>query len=160
MPAAGTSFDILDEANLTGTFTSVQLPSLNGDLAWVTTQLYTTGVITVILKGDFNYDGVVDAADYILWRHSYGHLVAPYTNGDGDGNGFVSPEDYQIWQANFGHSVGTGLGSSATVPEPAASVLVLIGMAIVVSTFGSRLNRAGSKQFPTSRLTPTLMLLF
>jgi hypothetical protein len=52
--------------------------------------------------GDYNVDGVVDAADYAVWRNSLGTHVIPGTGADGDGNGFVDNDDYEIWINNFG----------------------------------------------------------
>jgi T5SS/PEP-CTERM-associated repeat protein len=46
-PKLGDSFDILDWGTLSGAFSSLQLPALGNDLAWDTSQLYTTGVISV-----------------------------------------------------------------------------------------------------------------
>src|SRR5207244_10015880 len=59
-PAEGNSFDILDWGSLSGTFSSIQLPTLSGDLQWNTSQLNTTGTLSVVLLGDFNLDGRVD----------------------------------------------------------------------------------------------------
>ena len=71
-PQAGQSFDILDWGTLIGTFGSLVLPTLEPGLAWNTSQLYTTGVLSVAtaagIPGDFNHNGVVDAADYVAWR--------------------------------------------------------------------------------------------
>ena len=44
------------------------------------------------LAGDFNRDGSVDAADYVVWRR---HL---------SGNSFVDTANYQTWRANFGRT--------------------------------------------------------
>ncbi len=64
--------------------------------------------------GDYNNDGVVDAADYVVWRK----------NDTGGQSG------YDDWRTNFGSSAA-GLGSSATaVPEPAAIVLALVSCLI------------------------------
>jgi hypothetical protein len=71
------------------------------------------------LPGDFNTDGAVDAADYVLWRKN-----------DGTQTG------YDAWRANFGTSLGVGSGQalpsahqlSAAVPEPATLTIILIGM--------------------------------
>jgi len=46
--AAGQVFDILDWKTLSGTFDTVNLPSLSGGLSWDTSQLYTTGELTVV----------------------------------------------------------------------------------------------------------------
>lgn len=45
-PTAGNSFDILDFTTATGTFT-LSLPTLGGGLSWSTSQLLTTGTISV-----------------------------------------------------------------------------------------------------------------
>ena len=46
-PKLGDLFDILDWGTLSGTFSTLQLPALGNNLAWDTSQLYTTGVISV-----------------------------------------------------------------------------------------------------------------
>ena len=46
-PTLGDSFDILDWGTLSGTFSTLQLPALGNNLAWNTSQLYTSGVISV-----------------------------------------------------------------------------------------------------------------
>ncbi|HEY3392377.1 MAG TPA: PEP-CTERM sorting domain-containing protein, partial [Lacipirellulaceae bacterium] len=62
--------------------------------------------------GDHNNDGVVDAADYVVWR----------------ANNFNGQQGYDDWRTNFG-SPGTGSGSgAAAVPEPASLLLVMITM--------------------------------
>ena len=87
-PVAGNSFDILDWGSLAETFASISLPNLSGSLTWDTSRLYTTGVLYVIapgLPGDYNANGVVDAADYIVWRKGLGTI---YTQND-----------YNVWRA-------------------------------------------------------------
>src|SRR5262249_46463761 len=39
------------------------------------------------LAGDYNLDGVVDTADYSVWRDALYSIVTPYSGADGDGNG-------------------------------------------------------------------------
>jgi hypothetical protein len=46
VPTAGNSFDILDFTTATGAFT-LSLPALGGGLSWNTSQLLTTGTISV-----------------------------------------------------------------------------------------------------------------
>jgi hypothetical protein len=74
------------------------------------------------LTGDFNGNGAVDAADYVLWRNG-----GPLANEGGVTPGTATPQDYTTWRANFGRTSGSGsaLGASG-VPEPAAAVLALI----------------------------------
>jgi fibronectin-binding autotransporter adhesin len=63
------------------------------------------------LAGDYNSDGKVDAADYVVWRKN------PTVVGGGD------PIGYNTWRANFGNPPGSGSGSGinsgTSVPEPA-----------------------------------------
>jgi hypothetical protein len=47
-PMAGTSFDLLNWGSLSGGFSEVILPVLPGDFSWDTSNLYTSGVITVV----------------------------------------------------------------------------------------------------------------
>lgn len=60
-------------------------------------------------KGDFNLDGHVDSADYVIWRNNAYHIMtgAKVTDGDGDGDGDVDSADYIVWRANYG-CVGNG----------------------------------------------------
>jgi hypothetical protein len=55
-------------------------------------------------KADFNNDGTVDTADYVIWRKNNGTDVLAGTLGDADGDGYVDDADYQIWRAQFGTS--------------------------------------------------------
>lgn len=71
------------------------------------------------LMGDYNVDGVVDGADYIVWRKTLGSEAL---SADGDHNGVVGPEDYAVWRSNFGAvAAGASLGSS-TVDSSATEV--------------------------------------
>ena len=58
------------------------------------------------LAGDYNDDGVVDAADYTVWRNLFGATLDP--RADGDTNGVVNIDDYNIWKSNFGAVAGAG----------------------------------------------------
>ena len=73
-------------------------------------QLQSPGV-----QGDYNNNGQVDAADYVLWRNG-----GPLTN-EVDTPGTVNAADYTAWRARFGKTSGSGAGADfANVPEPAA----------------------------------------
>lgn len=88
------------------------------------------------LAGDFNYDGLVDIADYTVWRDNLeASGLAPYSAGDADGDGDVDLADYNLWQQNFG-ATATSANASANVaaaPEPNACVLILLAAAGVAS---------------------------
>jgi len=87
-------------------------------------------VLAAGLAGDYNGDGVVDAADYTVWRGSYGQSVIAYSGADGDGDTMIDDDDYGVWRANYGMvAPGGGAGSLNAVPEPASLCLVLMGLA-------------------------------
>jgi hypothetical protein len=65
--------------------------------------------------GDYNQNGEVDAADYVVWRKTLGSAVAPYSGADGDGDGLVDQDDYGVWRAHFGETVGAGAGGELRV---------------------------------------------
>jgi hypothetical protein len=73
------------------------------------------------VTGDYNNNGVVDAADYVLWRNG-----GPLMN-EGATPGTATPEDLTVWRANFGKMSGAGsAAATAAVPEPSTLVLLCI----------------------------------
>lgn len=70
-------------------------------------------------SGDYNNNGVVDAADYVLWRNG-----GPLQN-EVDTPGTVDAADYTAWRARFGNTSGLGL-DAAQVPEPTSGGLLLV----------------------------------
>ncbi|WP_197526616.1 hypothetical protein [Botrimarina colliarenosi] len=78
------------------------------------------------LRGDYNGDGVVNAADYTVWRDQNG-ASGLLLSAEADGDGVVGPADYQVWRDAYG-----GVSAAATaVPEPTAVAMVamLVGSA-------------------------------
>src|SRR5262249_39656686 len=88
------------------------------------------------LVGDYNGDGKVDAADYTVWRDTFGSTTDLRANGDNSGasSGVVDQADYLIWVQNYGAAQAAGL--AASVPEP-ASIMLLTTAA--VGTIAARL---------------------
>jgi fibronectin-binding autotransporter adhesin len=92
-----------------------------GDLAGYT--LLTVGQLPP-LSGDYNADGVVDAADYTVWRDNLGGPAGTLSN-DFDG-GEIGAAQYDTWSALYGSvSAPSALGSNAAVPEPSGGLLAL-----------------------------------
>jgi hypothetical protein len=58
------------------------------------------------LNGDYNHNGIVDAADYTVWRDTLGQSGA-MLDADGDHDGTVNAPDYGIWATNFGATPGS-----------------------------------------------------
>jgi hypothetical protein len=72
--------------------------------------------LTVSLDGDFNGNGVVDAADYVFWRKN-----------DGTATG------YNTWRTNFGRTGAAASGVEvASVPEPTSAVMMAIASILFV----------------------------
>jgi hypothetical protein len=93
------------------------------------------------VPGDYNNNGVVDAADYVLWRNGgtlQNEVATP---------GSVTTEDYDAWRARFGNGgAGAGAGNvaAAAVPEPAGLMLLFLGLAasLVVGRTGPTTGRS------------------
>jgi hypothetical protein len=78
---------------------------------------------------DFNGDGVIDAADYPVWR-KYNPIAtgATQATGDADGDGDNDDDDYLDWVETYGQS-SPGSGGSGAVPDPAGVVMLLMALA-------------------------------
>jgi hypothetical protein len=73
------------------------------------------------VAGDYNNNGVVDAADYVLWRNG-----GPIQNEvSGTTPGSVTPEDYAAWRARFGNNSGAGSAAGGAVPETSTCLMLL-----------------------------------
>jgi autotransporter-associated beta strand protein len=143
VPPAGVSLDILRAlGGINGTFANTSFPNVPG-ITWqlayepLAVRLLVNAAV-INLPGDFNFNGVVDAADYSIWRNSVGATGA--SPADGDGNGIVDNEDYAIWRANFGKTAPPPGSASAlgTIPEPNALVLSCLAAAMLLARRRSR----------------------
>jgi hypothetical protein len=85
------------------------------------------------LAGDYNQDGTVDAADYVVWREN-----------DGPQSG------YDIWRANFGKTAGANAGISAAVPEPPAWALSLGALCLLALGNIRHLGKRGRYEFTSA----------
>jgi hypothetical protein len=80
---------------------------------------------TAILPGDYNNNGVVDAADYVVWRANKGTTNALQNDPAG---GTIGQTQYDQWRSHFGLGSASGTGSGSvinlqTVPEPSSLTL-------------------------------------
>lgn len=79
-------------------------------------------IVSTTLAGDYNDNGVVDTADYSVWRDA---LVSGDLAADGNSDGQVGNLDYQFWWDRF----GTSASSQATaVPEPMSKLIAALFM--------------------------------
>jgi hypothetical protein len=76
------------------------------------------------LAGDYNQDGTVDAADYVVWRKN-----------DGTQTG------YDAWRADFGATAGANTSVSAAVPESTTWALSLGALSLSAFSIRRRTGR-------------------
>jgi mannan endo-1,4-beta-mannosidase len=124
-------------------YSSAQLQALLGDNDIITlNELPTTPWSTSApIPGDYNHNGVVDMADYVVWRKSAGQTGWGLA-ADSDLNGRIDAADFDFWRAHFGQSAGNAAFAGAAVPEPATLMMSALGIVLLVSS---------PRGFPTCR---------
>ena len=119
-----------------------------GDSTTVNLELMGELVATALLQdgqpGDFNQDGRVDAADYVVWRNGLGTTF--------------TQSDYAVWRAHFGETTTSAAMLStqqtvAAVPEPTAWTILAAAM-LVISTCNR--SRMAERCPATPRVLPEL----
>jgi T5SS/PEP-CTERM-associated repeat protein/autotransporter-associated beta strand protein len=133
--ASGTSFglnfsgtDLIDSLFIDGFSKPVGTYGAIGSPAQFPMALFSgTGLLrvsTIGVLGDYNDDGIVNAADYTVWRDRLGSATS-LPNDDTAG---VGPDDYDRWKASFGQTPGAGSSAlnSAAIPEPTTMVLLTL----------------------------------
>lgn len=109
-------------------------------------EVHGTGVLTFLVgdaaalaPGDYDVNGVVDGADFLLWQRTLGATVALGSGADGSGNGSIDAADLAVWRDHFGE--GTTSPVAAGVPEPTSLTLLL---ALCFGVRATALNRVRS----------------
>ena len=93
------------------------------DVGPVGTVTLSTTSTPVVVHGDYNGNGTVDAADYTVWRD---HLGQTFTlpGRDPTNSNAINQQDYTYWTSRFGAtSGGAGALGAGAVPEPATWLL-------------------------------------
>ena len=124
-----------DMAVVDQTSASINLLVSNGDGTFQNSGSYAAGANAIDAAfGDFNADGkndlavvstsgavnvlqgngVVSAADYIMWRHNKGASGPAGTMGDADNNGIVDDADYAMFRQQFGKPPVAGAFAAPT----------------------------------------------
>ena len=102
--------------------------------------------------GDYNQNGVVDSADYVVWRKTLGTIGVPaYSSADGDGDGTIDQDDYGVWRAHFGMTAplpaagsgATALAFSQPAFEDVGDVTISARAETTASSVGAKLDVAG-----------------
>jgi GH35 family endo-1,4-beta-xylanase len=94
----------------------------------------------VVAPGDFNGDGAVDAADYVVWRSSNGSNTDLRADGNGDGS--INDADYAVWRTHFGTTYGGNALAIAAVPEPSTRLLLIAAVLTVIRGVPMRQKRS------------------
>ncbi|MEX0612881.1 MAG: PEP-CTERM sorting domain-containing protein [Pirellulales bacterium] len=140
----------MDPELTTGTrkrFTELDAAAMK-DIGW-------TVVPPPALFGDYNDNGIVDAADYVIWRKRLNQNV---TIPNDMTPGMVTATDYTVWRTNFGDTPSGGTGSAvAGVPEPSGTALMLLGCATVRLAHRKRRREDGATDHPTGGTRRGLM---
>jgi hypothetical protein len=76
--------------------------------------------------GDFDGNGKVEFADFLVLSENFGQEVESHAEGDIDCNGTVAFADFLVLSGNFGNEVG-GIQS---VPEPSGLALLAVAFLI------------------------------
>jgi fibronectin-binding autotransporter adhesin len=125
-------------AGFGGNLTAANLGAYGRDeaanVAWAILN-HNSEFAVAVPEPDYNNNGTVDAADYVLWRKG-----GPLAN-EIDTPGTVNGADYAAWSAHFGNTSGSGSGSSsalnAAIPEP-ASLILLVSLSLCFPFFRRR----------------------
>lgn len=91
---------------------------------------------SLLLSGDYNFDGLVDGADYAVWADQFGATTPqPVDLGEADGNGdgVIDAADYTLWRDAI------AVPPATAVPEPGAAVLLMAAVSATVT--GHRVSR-------------------
>jgi hypothetical protein len=72
------------------------------------------------VTGDFDCDGDVDGADFLIWQTDLGTTQIPRRSADADGNASINGADLERWKQNFG---AAEMAAAIATPEPAAAML-------------------------------------
>jgi T5SS/PEP-CTERM-associated repeat protein len=154
-PAAGERFQIITASGgISGAFGSFLLPALAAPLAWNTSQLSISGILSVFdtnfRPGDMNRNGLVDVADVSALLSALSDLSSyQATHGPG-GGALTSGQLLEIADLDYDNLVtnadlqglivalanGGGGGSLNAVPEPTSLALLAMGSLIMVRWAG------------------------
>jgi hypothetical protein len=116
--------------------------NLSGNVYWAGGRFEATTITHALLPpalvGDYNQDGVVDAADYATWRNEVGTANSLANDPIG---GDIRTAQYDQWRAHFGQTVGnngTISTSGSSIPEPSSIVLLVAAFMAAILTASHR----------------------
>jgi endonuclease I len=115
-------------ATYTLNFSDENLP---GAAALGNITLTLTGVVqaSATANADFNGDGFVDGADFVLWQRGLGMTAASAASGDANGDQTVDAADFAIWKNQFATTP-----AASAVPEPGIAILLTLAIGLSVQS--------------------------
>ena len=87
--------------------------------------IFVSYAVAASIPGDFNADGKVDSADYVVWRKTDGTQLG-----------------YNTWRANFGVTSASSGIATQPVPEPTTMLLVAFGLTTAFFICEARISRS------------------
>lgn len=87
------------------------------------------GCVVGALVGDFDGDGSVAFADFLVLSSNFAQEVGTYEEGDANCDGTVDFADFLSVSTNFGATAA----SPAAVPEPSSGLLVMLGAMLALA---------------------------
>jgi hypothetical protein len=136
-PRLGDVFEIIIAgAGVNGQFSTGSSPNLSPHLSLLPIYFAKSVALAVVptITGDYNADGAVDAADFVVWRDTL-NQSGPGLPADGNHDNVIDANDYDVWRKHFGQSIAGSFGVSTNSAEmafaaPEPSVCVLLDIAI------------------------------
>ena len=133
-PASGTQFLVMIANSVTDN--GLTLTGANADN--FEAKFYGSSLILTTLfaglEGDYPEDGIVDAADYTLWRDTRGETVVTGSGADGNSDGVVNQADYVFWKNRFRNTLAGGSSQSVKVLEPTGGQWLWLVLMMSVAT--------------------------
>jgi autotransporter-associated beta strand protein len=133
-PVGSTLNVLMAMGGVQGTFSQLELLSVPSGSQWSVG--YTASAVTLsriansFNSADFDANGVVDGADFMIWQRNAGKLTSL---GDANGDGLVNASDLSVLKSQFGKAPSAG-GIASEVPEPGAGALMALASLTVALT--------------------------
>jgi hypothetical protein len=138
-------------SNTGNVFTSLGTRTQYGTIAEAAITTIVRTNLGPSLLPDYNDNGVVDAADFVLWRDTF-EQTGMNLAADGNNDGTVNQADYDLWRAHFGATAAAGPAASAAasssalaVPEPGTVFLYIVGIGLLGGACGRGCGRRKGK---------------